>query len=334
MIRSVAAALLVVFTAVPLRADPNDARRDSKLDPFVQEALKWLPVDVETVVVSQGSLEFDAAFKHSEPKAVFQSLPMGLVTEIRKGMLRDPLQGQKVACAVEGSRRFRSPSGLGLGPYDGCEILRFAEGADDAAKIAFQFCRDRADAKDEIGGRQVAVFREKWEADDWTLLVAQPRPQILLCATDRRFLEEVLARMDGKGAGRALPEDLSEWEHVNVKAPVWGVRHYRKETAADDPTSPLRSAAAANHPDSEAIGFVFWYDPKSANPITARYLTKADTSTRVFADFLGLSKADQKPEITVVARGVVELTAKAGAKDGWATLLLVLLAYLGHAVNI
>jgi hypothetical protein len=316
MNRSVAAALLVVLSALPLRGDPNDTKRDSKPYPFVLEALKWLPVDVETVIVFQGSFEFDTAFNESEPTPVFQSLPLNLVTSIRKGMLRNPLQGQKVAFAVEGSRRFRSPSGLGMGPFDGCQILRFKDGADDAAKIAFQFCRDHADAKAEVGGRQVAVFKEKWEEDDWTLLVTQPRPQVLLCATDRTFLEEVLKRMDGKPEGRALPEDLSEWQHVNATAPVWAVRHYRKET------------------NSEAIGFVFWYDPKSANPLVARYLSKAGTSTQVFRGFLDFPKDNLKPEITVVAPGVVEVSANAGAKDGWATFLLLVLDYLGHAVNI
>ena len=41
---------------------------------------------------------------------------------------------------------------------------------------------------------------------------------------------------------------------------MWGLRHYRKEFAETDPSSPLRAHAAANVPDADAVGVVFWYD--------------------------------------------------------------------------
>jgi hypothetical protein len=55
-----------------------------------------------------------------------------------------------------------------------------------------------------------------------------PKPNIAVAATDRGYLEDVLARIDGKRGERALPDTLPEWKHVDTHAQFWVVRHYRK----------------------------------------------------------------------------------------------------------
>lgn len=319
-----------LLPVLALRADPNDSAQVSKPHPFVQQAIGWFPVDIETVIVSQGSFDFDVAFNQSEPNAAFHALPLTLLSEVRKGMLRHQLRGKKVAFAVEGSRRFRSPKGLGTMPYDGCEIVRFDEASGDAAKEAFRTCLHRADAKEEIAGNTVAVLNEKWEEDEWTLLFAQPLPQTLLCATDRKFLEQIFNRMAGKGEGRALPENLGEWGQANVSAPVWGVRHYPQDKVGDD-RPPTLAAGAPDGFDEQAIGFVFWYDPQSSDPLRARYLSGRADAKQV-AKWWQEPGQGLSPTVTVVSPGVVEISGKAGAKDRWDLFLLVAQFHLGHGV--
>jgi hypothetical protein len=324
--------IVCVFTLKSVSGGPGDAKRESKPQPFVDEALRWLPVDVETVIVSQGS--FEIPFEQEGPGPTFQGLPFGLLGTIREGKLVAQLKQKKVNFAVEGSRRFRSPKGLGLMPFEGCQIVQFERGTSDSVKAAFRWCMENADAKKLLAGQKVAIFRERLDKDDWTLLVAHPQSRILLFATDLAFLEELLKRMDGEPRGRALPEDLSEWDHVNVNAPVWAVRHYRQEAAADDPSSPLGPAAAANRPDPGATGFVFWYDPKSPGPLTARYISKGPNAEQLIKEVWRQPAEGLIPQIEYVAPGVAEISAKAGAKDGWEMFLFVLLGYLGHGVYV
>jgi hypothetical protein len=101
-----------------------------------------------------------------------------------------------------------------------------------------------------------------------------------MCATDKAYLESTLKRMNGKAERRAIPAHLPEWKHVDVKAKVWGIRHYRKEFAKSDPTSPLLKEDA-NVSDPAATGFVFWYNPGADNRIRARYLPEVKDAAKL-----------------------------------------------------
>jgi hypothetical protein len=171
-------------------------------------------------------------------------------------------------------------------------------------------------------------------SDEWTFFLANPEPTVLICATDRSFLHRVLHRSDGKGAGRALPESLAEWHEVDVKAPVWGMRHYRKEQAAKDPTSPLRSRTEANVCDPQAIGFVFWYDdrPAAANAITARYLSNSPNAMQIATDGWKREKDRLTPKVSQIVPGVVEMSLSHDDEDGWRPFHRVIWEHLGHVI--
>jgi hypothetical protein len=263
-------------------------------------------------------------------------LPAFLLLGLKDGLLRQPLVGQKALVAVGGGRRFTAPSNLGLMPFEGCQILQFAEADDDAVRRAFAAALGKADQKLMLGGHEVAVLTEParppLQRDVWTHYLCRPRPGVLVCATNRAYLDEVLKRIDRKAEQRALPADLPEWKQVNVKAPCWGVRHFRKETAAQDPSSPLRGEAAANVPDAKAVGLVFWYGPAAGNTATVRYLSGADDAMVVAAKSWVHPGEKLSPKFRQPAPGVVEVSDALDDTQGGRMFLFVLMIRLGHGI--
>jgi hypothetical protein len=181
----------------------------------------------------------------------------------------------------------------------------------------------------------VARFTEKWEQDEWSLFVACPQRGTLLCATNQAFLEEVLLRMNREHKDRAFPDELPEWQHVNVNAPIWAIRHYRQDSAASDPSSPLRPRAAANVPDSKAVGLVFWFDTKPKPVAKARYLTGAKDGVEIATEGWRIPPSERPVTLTIkeIKSGVIEISAPLpDDKSDHHLFLFVLLSYLGHAV--
>jgi hypothetical protein len=329
-LRGLSLALLGFLTPAAASYAPAPA---PKSEPGWEELMWWLPEDTETVIVSQGPIEIPAR----EPEGVdfgvaAWHLATGPLMSLKDKLLLKELAGKKILTAVEGSRRFTSPANLGMMPYQGAHLVRFEPAADEALRAAFRLCQEKADRKIEVDGEPVAVFTEKHEQDVWSYLVCRPRPGVLVLATDRTYLEETLKRMGRKPDRRALPPDLPEWRQVDVTAGVWAVRHYRKESAEDDPTSPLRGQAAANVPDPAAVGFVFWYDPTGKKPAKARYLTGAADAVKIVTKGWDHPAEGLKPKVSLAAPGVVEVAGSPSDDKGGAMFLLVLLGYLGHAI--
>ena len=135
---------------------------------------------------------------------------MSLMGVVRDGLLQKHLAGLKVSLALEGSRHFRGPKGLGLMPFEGCQIVIFEDEAKWGLQAAMKVLMQKAPKTIELAAKEVAVYEEKWENDIWTVFFTQPKPGILLCATHRGYLKEVLKRMEGKHPTRALPKHLPE----------------------------------------------------------------------------------------------------------------------------
>src|SRR5262249_28009630 len=160
--------------------------------------------------------------------------------------------GRTVSFCVDGSRRFRAPTSLGSMRFEGCSIVILKQDLANRTALLTQMV-SQAKLFHNLGGHRVAEFEEKLEQDIWRFFVTLPAPNVLLCATNQAFLTEVLIRMRNKAATRALLETLPEWKHVNKGAKFWALRHYDKDQAQHDPTSPLSGRElAANWPDTEA----------------------------------------------------------------------------------
>jgi hypothetical protein len=254
-----------------------------------------------------------------------QSLPVGPLTSIKDGFLDEQLRGLKVLCVVEGSRRFTPPGEFGLMPYEGCHILRFDAKDDATLKKVMETCQEKANEKIEVAGVKVAVFNEQVERDAWSYSVCRPRAGVLICATNKGYLEETLKRIEAKPKSRALPADLPEWKQVDTKAPVWAIRHYRKDFALEDPTSPLCPGGT----DPNAVGMTFWVGD-SGKYAEVRYLSDANDALKIATgewEVLGL-----KPKCKVGAPGVVEIAVSLAGHEAGAMYFFVLMARLGHCI--
>lgn len=328
----------ILLVAVIVLVNPGATRAAEaakpKLPERLGEVLNWLPLDSETLIVTNGPISLPGELPEDRP--YFESakrLSLDLVLTVQDGFLRKQLQGQTVLIAVEASRRFTAPRDIGFLPYEGCQVLVFDTTAHDALDAAARACFAKAGKTVELGETKAAVFTAKWGRDDWTFFLALPRTGVLLCATNQKFLEEILNRMKQVNLARAFADDLPEWRHVDTRVPVWGLRHYRKEFAETDPTSPLGPRRTASVADSQAIGFVFRLDENPGKPAMARYLSGAKGAVRFVCEGWQHPLEDLRPRVEQVEPGVVQITAFVSDDDASGPMFLfVLLSYLGHAV--
>jgi hypothetical protein len=296
------------------------------------DLLPWLPPDTETLLVTNGP--FTLTNRPPERGRFLERVIEQLsIAKLYFGDVLHPkeLLGQTVRLAIEGSRRFRPPRDIGELHYEGCEIVVFEESAGTLVRAAMQSLQSRADRRTQLGGIAVACFQNQEHQDTWPVYFAQPEPNILLCATHEGYLKEVLGRMRGTVTGRALPPDLAEWKHVDTGARAWGIRHYSRTESAGDPTSPLHGQAAANLPDSDAIGFTFSCNPNQASAHLC-YLTRASDRTSV-GGWAG-SEDGLAFQSRLVEPGVVKISIAVEKEEAAAQFILLLLARLGHAVFI
>jgi len=324
-------ALLTLLTSSGMTPDVTSA----SLAPTLcwEQSLNWLPEDTETVIVAQVPFEIpEPTSEQLKFDEAIRFLPFGPVLSLQDEMLYKELVGQKVLCAIEGSRRFTAPRNLGMMPYQGAHILQFDLAADGALRKAFRICQEKADKNIELAGERVAVFTEKRESDKWSFFVSQPQPGVLICATNQAFLEETLKRIGRKPDRRALPADLPEWKHVDINASVWAIRHYRKESAENDPSSPLRPKAAANVPDPHAIGLVFGYRPEIDKLTRVRYLSGAENALELTNESWRHPQGGLTPDIKQIAPGVVEIAISVSDEITVPMFLMVFLGILGHGI--
>jgi hypothetical protein len=328
-----------------LAQPPSPQGLASEQRTVLDAALSWLPEDTETVMGASGVFPFTDPNTSTDPQAWpylqeltlrVQTLPVALLLSNRNGGLSDLIQGKPVVLALEGSRRFRAPARKGPMGYEGCEIVVFADGV-TLDWPAFQKQAARSVVRFEnVEGTQVAVFEDRFGNDRRTTLVAFPRGNVLVLATDRNYLQTVLSRMRGPSASpsvaRALPEMLQEWNYVDTRATVWGLRHYRLEDAGLDPTSPFRERAAANVPDSDAVGATFWFEPEQ-QAVIATYISLNPAADEIVARHL---RPDMPGETGIrveeLAPAVVQATAGLPDLDHFYNLMFGIMALMGHAV--
>ncbi len=143
-----------------------------------------------------------------------------------------PLRGRKIECVVHGARNFESVSKFGSLRSEGCTIVVFEADLGDAAREWTESLRQGAESVRTLVGREVFVYpsatvtdhwarKTRWQGAYYVLL----KPNTLLCASSDRYLETVLRRVDEAPVGRALPDNLPEWSHVDLDAPAWMLRH-------------------------------------------------------------------------------------------------------------
>jgi hypothetical protein len=259
----------------------NPIRGSINLD----RVLSWLPANTEALLVANGPFWMpnfqtgqdnlsNSLVTSEELDKQFEGMTLGLFNA-KDGLLGKRLERKKVLFAMEGSRRFRPPKGLGEMPFEGCALAIFK---DDLGDLRDAFMKDAASNAlriQEIEGNRVAVFEEPSELDTLTTYVTFPQEGVVLVASNEQFLREMLVRMRGvsKTSERALPDSLPEWKYVNKGSKFWGLRHYDREQAKEDPTSPFGERKSANIPDDAAVGLTYNCDPSTRKKATLTYLS-------------------------------------------------------------
>jgi len=324
--------------AIGLVLDParREAHADASDPPPWKQFLSWLPDDTETVFVAQHAIRVsDVGPSFFEYDKVVRFLPTGPMFELQKGLFRTALGGQKIVCAVEGSRNFTFPIGdfgLGLMLYEGAHLVQFEPAAQESVRKAFEVCQKKAERTIELAGNRVAVFTVKEKTGSWTYLVVQPKPGLLTVATDQAYLRDTLTRLAGTVGKRALPDDLPEWNQVDLTADVWAVRHYRKDAAEKDPTSPLMGKPTAFMPDNSATGFVFWCNVDSDKIAHVRYLSGSKDAIEIVRKQWNRPSQKLTPEIKQSGPDCVEVVGKITRDQSGQMWALSVMMYLGHAI--
>jgi hypothetical protein len=312
-----------------------------------EQVLSWLPADTETVIAANGPFQFPdlnpegdvvGPVKESDDIAdAFKAIPLGLFG-LKKRILLKYFKG-KVLFALEGSRDFRVPSGLGEGQFQGCGVAVFAE---DVRASAGSFLEENSAAvlrTEQIEGQQVTVFQETLENDTWTTFVAFPKPNIAIAATNEEYLQQVLARINGKRGERALPEGLPEWKYVNTHAGFWALRHYDKKGASIDPSSPFAGGNAGMLSDDQAVGLAFNFDPSRSKTATITYLSGdkkilANVQEHLFPAVSEPGVREMHIRYREIAPGVVEGSFDLEHIESAEVFGFVLVMLLGHMVAV
>jgi hypothetical protein len=221
--------------------DPDRAR----LSPMIRRALAWLPEDTETVVAAQSFVisapDPDAAAEPTAEQsnhAINDATPLvalGALGEQEMAEYLKPLVERKVLLALRGGRNYEWVSGT-LPTYrtEGCAIVVFEKDLGETGTEWENTLRAGPGKIRKLAGRKVVAFpptkamrparSSKWPGKLGVYL-AVLNSNTIVCATSDKYLEEVFERIDTPPAGRALPDSLHEWNHVDSTAPFWIVRH-------------------------------------------------------------------------------------------------------------
>jgi hypothetical protein len=325
-------AAVTILLSLWLSGLESAGAQNSKLPARVEEVLWWLPEDTQTVVVAHGPFDKERFLDQREFLA-----QLLLDSEAEEG----PLAGRSIALTVKGGRRFRSATTLGAWLYEGADIVIYDKPLGDAGAAYKKslmgpegFHLEDVDIKvEKIRGHDVIITREKAWDDVWTTYVTQPSPNVLIQATDRSYLTEMLARIEHKSKTRALPAHLPEWKVLDVTKAIWAIRHYDLKDLAQDHTSP-RSIMD----DEQGIGLVFEFGAAKSRVATVKFLTGHGDPLKAAKSVWFHPEENLTPVIRSGGPGVVDIAmtieGPAGRRKSSEMFFFVLRALLGFGVNL
>ena len=301
-----------------------------KIPSAVEELLWWLPPDTETVQVTQtpdkpahGPLFDGMEFVRGE---------IGIGDVSYADILVQHLRTARIKATVDGARRFRPPSGLGSTLYEGALIILFERPLPDGRALIAALVKNAVKVE-EIQGVTTVEFRDTLESDMWTSFIATPRPDVLVVAYDRHYLDELLRRRRTRTGARALPNNLPEWRWVDPNAPFWALRHFRRDGAGADPTSPFAKDRSFSLFDPDAIG-VTTHATSDGDTIIAHYVSAAKNAEEIARRMWHRPGDGVTPVFHRVSDDAVEARFNARDEEHLSMFLFYLLASLGHATYV
>ncbi len=322
--RVVLCLLVLAPPSVPCKGAAAPARQGQPPPaPTIQDVLGWLPADTETITAAVGPFAAEIADDPPDKKGssslrqLLESLFLGPVTDAGNAALFKQVRGRTVLLAVEGMRHFTDPANIGVGSYAGYHVLVFQQGGGPARSEVAKVLQAGTKTTCKIGEHTVYVFAGQCRRDVWTHYVTQPQDDLLLCATDRRFLEETLSRRAQRAKVEAAPTRMEGWQALVGTARFWALRR-------GDPEAPRWG-----FPFQEAV---FTFAPGRQRP-KIRYFTKSKgASQAIRRSWTGWSEDTiLTPTTRTIRPGVIEATFQLDRKAGW-YFLFGLLGLLGHRI--
>jgi hypothetical protein len=324
MLRVLTTCLLVLMSGVAgTRAQP----RQPAIPADVEELLWWLPLDTETIQVTQTPAKpRGPLFADVQPdEIVAEDLSYA-------DILTQHLEGTRIKATLEGSRHFRPPAALGEMPYEGAALVRFETPLGERGPRLMADLRKRARKVDQFDGLEIVEFSDTVESDVLTSSIAIPGPDLLVIATNRAYLEELLRRRKTRAQARALPGDLPEWRWVDVTAPFWALRHYRHD-APGDPTSPFAQPNELGVFDPAALG-VTAYGREDGRTVVAHYLSRAANAEQLARRIWNHPDDGVAPAFRRAGVNAIEIRFVAKDEDDLSMFFFYLTAALGHATYV
>ena len=309
----------------------------------LEKILGWLPADTESIIVSRSfkiEKEWFSDDREEESDLIsgFRQLTVGLLF-IDGEKTEKQLGGVQVALAIHGARNFHLPTGLGGNRYEGCTIAMFAEPHHAVCKDLMDSLRSSAGEVTKISGSEVLIFKDKMEQDIWTFFLTSPSPGILLCATQREYLETVLDRMKAQTPQLALTGNLLEWKHVDVDAPVWALRHFdeSKKRSLPKEVDPIFLENWGDRSDRQVRGLVLNLEKEGKQVGHLHYMSE-NPEAKTFLKRLFESQ-DVCPSVPLRVKnsgsGMVLLEIpKVNDLDCAVSILWIVMALFGHMVSL
>lgn len=314
---------------IPNYREPEVTAPTSKQADRLSEVISWLPTDTETATVARGPFTVgDANFAtgQSAAAALQQTFTQPLLAGLQNGKYASDLEGAQVGLVVEGARRFRQPTALGGFLFEGCRISIFEDDFAKKGDALFEKVFRDAKVTEEIASHKVAQFQEQFEQDTVTMYVARIAPNILVEATDRAYLVEVLTRMRRKDTPRPALLDSPAWKKLDPGARYWMIRTYAK-TPGDDITSPYFAGSRTADPKAKAIAFSF---PKAATKSpTMIYFSENDDAESIVKKSWG-----EKVKVQRLEAGVIEISFPIANTQNLWEFVGLLLWHFGHGIYV
>lgn len=290
-----------------------------------------MPTDTETLVVAPQPFSIpritnEDAEQVLSPAEFLRRLALGRIFDFP--IIDTSLIGRRVQFAVAAVRAFHSPSALGLGPFDSCAVIKFADRLGTGLEAAFvELPKEQIEGVTAYVETEVDPGSRRDRPAYITLLVAQAAPDVLLVATDRISLGALINRRSASASARALPEEIPEWRLVDFSAEAWAIRHYRRSNAGNGRTVLLSGPREGTDPG--AVGVVYNAQPPSTEQI-AYYLSRGEQATRNAMLKWDWRDEGLKSRARWKSRGVVEVRAATPSEEATNTFLLLLLGNLGY----
>ncbi len=308
------------------------------LSPQILEFLRWLPADTETVAVTQVPIVLPAEKEWYEPEPEYFTRRVSDYCGLLPGYTW--AKGLKLDRVVSGSRNFRTPTNMGASLFDGCSVMVIAEDSPISDRQIMQEASINCDFKEREFGLEILCFKKQIMDDAWTFYMCSVSPDIILWASDRRYLYELLARRKAKTARQAFLPSSELWRNLDVRSDFFALRDFRKCKSPRtylNPTLLFEPTDGREYIDKRPFGYrvSYKYSTTALEETYISYDLKAQKIREYYQTHSEAFGHDLVPCKMAYSYGTwlnVSTDVSKGSRDARFILLFGVIACLGHAL--